>query len=138
MLWHLQSYHLVVRPRLYDSWLRSIRFYSGCPCVIEITICFTMLEWNSLSSLPDAQIITKYACLDFHHLFNHAFLLFDTWSNSKIFLLYVGNNSNNLALTDITGTTGWELALVTTPSNHTRQASDQNMVCFTTSSLAII
>lgn len=38
-----------------------------------------------------------------------------------------GNNSNNLALTDITGTTGWELALVTTPSNHTRQASDQNM-----------
>ncbi|GAU37989.1 hypothetical protein TSUD_205290, partial [Trifolium subterraneum] len=38
-----------------------------------------------------------------------------------------GNNSNNLALTDISGTTGWELALVTTPSNHTSQAPDRKM-----------
>ncbi|KAJ1400631.1 Phosphoinositide-binding clathrin adaptor, domain 2 [Sesbania bispinosa] len=38
-----------------------------------------------------------------------------------------GNNSNNLALTDISGTSGWELALVTTPSNHTSQAPDRKM-----------
>jgi len=43
---------------------------------------------------------------------------------------YVGNNnSNNLALSNIGGTTGWELALVTTPSNHTSQAPDHAMVC---------
>ncbi|KAK2412518.1 ENTH/ANTH/VHS superfamily protein [Trifolium repens] len=38
-----------------------------------------------------------------------------------------GNNSNNLALTDISRTTGWELALVTTPSNHMSQAPDRKM-----------
>ncbi|XP_061361720.1 putative clathrin assembly protein At5g57200 [Gastrolobium bilobum] len=38
-----------------------------------------------------------------------------------------GNNSSNLALTDISGTSGWELALVTTPSNHTSQAPDRKM-----------
>ena len=38
-----------------------------------------------------------------------------------------GNNSNNLALTNISGTTGWELALVTAPSNHTSQAPDRKM-----------
>ncbi|TKY72763.1 putative clathrin assembly protein [Spatholobus suberectus] len=38
-----------------------------------------------------------------------------------------GNNPNNLALSNIDGTTGWELALVTTPSNHTSQASDRKM-----------
>ncbi|XP_027339051.1 putative clathrin assembly protein At5g57200 [Abrus precatorius] len=38
-----------------------------------------------------------------------------------------GNNSNNLALSNIGGTTGWELALVTTPSNHTSQAPDRKM-----------
>ncbi|KAK2395451.1 ENTH/ANTH/VHS superfamily protein [Trifolium repens] len=37
------------------------------------------------------------------------------------------NNSNNLALSNIDGTTGWELALVTTPSNHTSQAPDRRM-----------
>ncbi|CAJ2637872.1 clathrin assembly protein [Trifolium pratense] len=37
------------------------------------------------------------------------------------------NNSNNLALSNIGGTTGWELALVTTPSNHTSQAPDRRM-----------
>ncbi|TKY54528.1 putative clathrin assembly protein [Spatholobus suberectus] len=38
-----------------------------------------------------------------------------------------GNNSSNLALTNISGTSGWELALVTTPSNHTSQAPDRKM-----------
>lgn len=38
-----------------------------------------------------------------------------------------GNNFNNLALTDLSGTSGWELALVTTPSNHTSQALDHKM-----------
>jgi hypothetical protein len=41
-------------------------------------------------------------------------------------------------LTDISGTTGWELALVTTPSNHMSQAPDRKMVCVTTSLLSII
>ncbi|MED6197166.1 hypothetical protein PIB30_054137 [Stylosanthes scabra] len=40
---------------------------------------------------------------------------------------YVGNNSNNLALSNIGDTTGWELALVTAQSNHTSQAPDQKM-----------
>ncbi|CAL5199286.1 unnamed protein product [Lathyrus oleraceus] len=39
----------------------------------------------------------------------------------------VGNNSHNLALTDLSGTTGWELALIATPSNHTSQAPDRIM-----------
>ncbi|XP_058728965.1 putative clathrin assembly protein At5g57200 isoform X1 [Vicia villosa] len=38
-----------------------------------------------------------------------------------------GNNSNNLALANLSGTTGWELALVTTPSSHTSQAPDRVM-----------
>ncbi|KAG5101645.1 hypothetical protein JHK84_046614 [Glycine max] len=38
-----------------------------------------------------------------------------------------GHYSNNLALTNISGTSGWELALVTTPSNHTSQAPDRRM-----------
>ncbi|CAK8564092.1 unnamed protein product [Lathyrus sativus] len=38
-----------------------------------------------------------------------------------------GTNSNNLALTNFSGTTGWELALVTTPSNHTSQAPNRTM-----------
>ncbi|XP_061361970.1 putative clathrin assembly protein At5g57200 [Gastrolobium bilobum] len=38
-----------------------------------------------------------------------------------------GNNPNNLALSNIGGTTGWELALVTTPSNHSSQAPDRKM-----------
>ncbi|KAL2340541.1 hypothetical protein Fmac_008481 [Flemingia macrophylla] len=36
-------------------------------------------------------------------------------------------NPNNLALSNISGTNGWELALVSTPSNHTSQAIDRNM-----------
>ncbi|KAH1100703.1 hypothetical protein AAZX31_13G083400 [Glycine max] len=38
-----------------------------------------------------------------------------------------GHNSSNLALTNISGTSGWELALVTTPSSHTSQAPDRKM-----------
>ncbi|KAK7388140.1 hypothetical protein VNO78_22947 [Psophocarpus tetragonolobus] len=38
-----------------------------------------------------------------------------------------GNNANNLALTNLSGTSGWELALVTAPSNHTSQAPDRKM-----------
>ncbi|MED6122518.1 hypothetical protein PIB30_040515 [Stylosanthes scabra] len=39
-----------------------------------------------------------------------------------------GNNiPRDLALSNIGGTTGWELALVTTPSNHTSQAIDRKM-----------
>ncbi|KAK7291866.1 hypothetical protein RIF29_07360 [Crotalaria pallida] len=38
-----------------------------------------------------------------------------------------GNNSSNLALSNISGTSGWELSLVTTPSNHTSQAPDRKM-----------
>ncbi|KAE9601644.1 hypothetical protein Lal_00040676 [Lupinus albus] len=38
-----------------------------------------------------------------------------------------GNNSSNLALTNISGTSGWELALVTTPSNLTSQAPVRKM-----------
>ncbi|XP_020228599.1 putative clathrin assembly protein At4g25940 [Cajanus cajan] len=38
-----------------------------------------------------------------------------------------GNNSSNIALADMSGTSGWELALVTTPSNHTSQAIDRKM-----------
>ncbi|RDY09872.1 putative clathrin assembly protein, partial [Mucuna pruriens] len=38
-----------------------------------------------------------------------------------------GNNPNNLALSNIDGTSGWELALVATPSNHTSQAPDRTM-----------
>ncbi|RDX76851.1 putative clathrin assembly protein, partial [Mucuna pruriens] len=38
-----------------------------------------------------------------------------------------GNNSNNLGLTNLSGISGWELALVTTPSNHTREAPDGKM-----------
>ncbi|XP_029128419.1 putative clathrin assembly protein At5g57200 isoform X2 [Cajanus cajan] len=38
-----------------------------------------------------------------------------------------GNNPNNLALSNIEGTNGWELALVATPSNHTSQAVDRKM-----------
>ncbi|KAK7303931.1 hypothetical protein RJT34_14854 [Clitoria ternatea] len=38
-----------------------------------------------------------------------------------------GNNSNNLALNNIGGATGWELTLVTTPSNHTNQAIEHDM-----------
>ncbi|KAK7411984.1 hypothetical protein VNO78_03429 [Psophocarpus tetragonolobus] len=37
------------------------------------------------------------------------------------------NNPNNLALSNIDGTTGWELSLVTTPSNHSSQPSDRIM-----------
>lgn len=56
----------------------------------------------------------------------------------KILQFHVGNNSHNLALTDLSGTTGWELALVTTPSNHTSQAPDRIMVRVTTSSLFLM
>ncbi|CAL0320313.1 unnamed protein product [Lupinus luteus] len=38
-----------------------------------------------------------------------------------------GNNPSNLALCNIDGTAGWELALVTTPSNHTSQAPDRKL-----------
>ncbi|CAJ1941768.1 unnamed protein product [Sphenostylis stenocarpa] len=38
-----------------------------------------------------------------------------------------GNNSSNLALANINGTSGWELALVTTPSNHSGQVPDREM-----------
>ncbi|CAJ1975853.1 unnamed protein product [Sphenostylis stenocarpa] len=38
-----------------------------------------------------------------------------------------GSNPNNLALSNIDGTTGWELSLVTNPSNHTSQATDRKM-----------
>ncbi|KAL5065928.1 hypothetical protein RYX36_027665, partial [Vicia faba] len=38
-----------------------------------------------------------------------------------------GKNSNSLALANLSGTTGWELALVTTPSNHTSQAPGRIM-----------
>ncbi|XP_027330746.1 putative clathrin assembly protein At5g57200 [Abrus precatorius] len=38
-----------------------------------------------------------------------------------------GNNSSDLALNNISGTSGWELALVTTPSNHTSQVKDRKM-----------
>ncbi|XP_019416348.1 PREDICTED: putative clathrin assembly protein At5g57200 [Lupinus angustifolius] len=38
-----------------------------------------------------------------------------------------GNNPSNLALCNIDGTIGWELALVTTPSNHTSQALDRKL-----------
>ncbi|CAL0304760.1 unnamed protein product [Lupinus luteus] len=37
------------------------------------------------------------------------------------------NNPSNLALSNIDGTSGWELALVATPSNHTSQAPDRKM-----------
>jgi len=55
--------------------------------------------------------------------------IFDRF-NSKTLRFYVGNNSSNLALADTNGTSGWELALVTTPSNHTSQAPDRRMVSF--------
>ncbi|KHN35810.1 Putative clathrin assembly protein [Glycine soja] len=38
-----------------------------------------------------------------------------------------GNNPNNLALSNIDGTIGWELSLVTAPSNHSSQAPDRRM-----------
>ncbi|KAI4344461.1 hypothetical protein L6164_011686 [Bauhinia variegata] len=38
-----------------------------------------------------------------------------------------GNNPANNGLNDIGGTSGWELALVTTPSNHTSQPAQQKM-----------
>ncbi|KAG2407564.1 putative clathrin assembly protein [Vigna angularis] len=38
-----------------------------------------------------------------------------------------GNNSSSLDLAYTNGTSGWELALVTTPSNHTSQAPDRKM-----------
>ncbi|KAK7347764.1 hypothetical protein VNO80_22303 [Phaseolus coccineus] len=38
-----------------------------------------------------------------------------------------GNNSSNLALANINGTSGWELALVTTTSTHTSQAPNRKM-----------
>ncbi|KAK7329154.1 hypothetical protein VNO77_23302 [Canavalia gladiata] len=38
-----------------------------------------------------------------------------------------GNNSNNLALCNIDGSSGWELALVSTQSTHTSQAPDRKM-----------
>ncbi|KAG4956815.1 hypothetical protein JHK82_042534 [Glycine max] len=38
-----------------------------------------------------------------------------------------GNNPNNLALSNFDGTTGWELSLVTTPSNHSSQAPDRRL-----------
>ncbi|XP_057417903.1 putative clathrin assembly protein At4g25940 [Lotus japonicus] len=38
-----------------------------------------------------------------------------------------GNNSTNLALTNISGTSAWELALVTTPSNHSSPAPNRKM-----------
>ncbi|OIV98393.1 hypothetical protein TanjilG_16720 [Lupinus angustifolius] len=37
------------------------------------------------------------------------------------------NNPSNLALSNIDGTSGWELALVATPSNHTSQAPDRKL-----------
>ncbi|KAK7329745.1 hypothetical protein VNO77_23922 [Canavalia gladiata] len=38
-----------------------------------------------------------------------------------------GNSSSNLAQSNISRTSGWELALVTTPSNHTSQVPDRKM-----------
>ncbi|KAK7281170.1 hypothetical protein RIF29_08916 [Crotalaria pallida] len=38
-----------------------------------------------------------------------------------------GNNPTNLTLNNLDGATGWELALVTTPSNHTSQAPDRKL-----------
>ncbi|KAG4946459.1 hypothetical protein JHK87_042466 [Glycine soja] len=38
-----------------------------------------------------------------------------------------GNNPNNLALSNFDGTTGWELSLVTTSSNHSSQAPDRRL-----------
>ncbi|KAL2338681.1 hypothetical protein Fmac_013127 [Flemingia macrophylla] len=48
-----------------------------------------------------------------------------------------GNNSSSLALTDLSGTSGWELALVTTPSHHTSQATDRKMAIDTVSHTSI-
>ncbi|QCE13472.1 Phosphoinositide-binding clathrin adaptor [Vigna unguiculata] len=38
-----------------------------------------------------------------------------------------GSNPNNLALSSIDGTTGWELSLVAAPSKHTAQVTDRKM-----------
>ncbi|CAL0330331.1 unnamed protein product [Lupinus luteus] len=43
-----------------------------------------------------------------------------------------GNNSSNLGLSNISGTSGWELALVTAPSNLTSQAPVRKLVSFST------
>lgn len=55
----------------------------------------------------------------------------------EIFQLHAGDKVTNRGLNDIAGTSGWELALVTTPSNHTSQAPDCKMVCFLTVLISI-
>lgn len=115
---------MVVSPRLNDGWL-ALKFAS----LIYARVIFIS---NLLEAQKKNTNLTKYTMLVWIPSF------IDTWSNYEVLQFCVGHNSNNLALTDINGTTGWELALVTTPSNQTSQAPDRKMVCVITSSLAII